>query len=198
MDADKPLVEKAVSGDLRAYEILILKYQKKIQRLISRMVKDTDAVQDIAQDTFIKAYQALHQFRGDAQFYTWLYRIAINTAKKYLVDCRRNPVISENSLKNSDEDETFGSLASSTDETPESLMATKELASLLNSSIEALSDDLKQAILLREIDGLTYDEIAIVMDCPIGTVRSRIFRARESIATNLKPFLDMSSGNKRW
>jgi RNA polymerase sigma-70 factor, ECF subfamily len=119
LDADKLLVEKAVSGDLRAYEILILKYQKKIQRLISRMVKDTDAVQDIAQDTFIKAYQALHQFRGDAQFYTWLYRIAINTAKKYLVDCRRNPVISENALKNPNEDETFGSLASSTDETPD-------------------------------------------------------------------------------
>lgn len=197
MDADKLLVEKTISGDLRAYEVLILRYQKKVQRVIGRMVKDADIVQDLAQDTFLKAYQALHQFRGDAQFYTWLYRIAINTTKKHLYDLRRNPVIIENALKISDEDETFVELVNSTEDTPESLMATKELASALYSSIELLSDDLKQSFMLREIDGLTYDEIAIAMDCPIGTVRSRIFRAREFISGRLKPYLD-SAKDRRW
>ncbi|MDR6214672.1 RNA polymerase sigma factor RpoE [Paracidovorax wautersii] len=198
-DSDFQLVERTLAGDQRAYELLVIKYQRRIERLIGRMVRDVDLVPDIAQETFIRAYRALHQFRGDAQFYTWLYRIAVNTAKKALVDMKRNPVISENALRNGDdEDETSrpgNELIS--DETPETVLAAQEIAAAVNSAMEALPEDLRQAVTLREIEGLTYEEIAVAMSCPIGTVRSRIFRAREAISAKVRPLLESQSG-KRW
>ena len=199
MDSDAVLVQRTVAGDQRAFELLVIKYQRRIQRLIARMVRDVDLVEDIAQESFIRAYRALPQFRGEAQFYTWLYRIAVNTAKKALMDMKRDPVVTQTALKSSDdEDETFGlenDLSSS--ETPESALQAKEIAQAVNAAIEALPEELRQAVTLREIEGLSYEEIAQAMDCPIGTVRSRIFRAREAISTRLKPMLDNQSG-KRW
>ena len=199
-DSDLQLVERTVAGDQRAFELLVLKYQRRIERLIARMVRDTDLVQDIAQETFIRAYRALHQFRGEAQFYTWLYRIAVNTAKKALVDLRRNPVITESALRGgSDDDDETSSLGVelTSDETPETVLAAQEIAAAVNAAMEALPEELRQADTLREIEGLSYDEIAAAMDCPIGTVRSRIFRAREAISQRVKPLLDKQSG-KRW
>jgi len=197
-DPDLLLVERANAGDQRAYGLLVLKYQRRIQRLIGRMVRDVDLVEDIAQETFIRAYRALHQFRGDAQFYTWLYRIAVNTAKKALLELKRDPTVSESFLAGDDEDETSWQKNEPTsDETPESVLAAKEIAAVVNAAMEALPDDLRQAIALREIEGLSYDEIAAAMDCPIGTVRSRIFRAREAISDKVKPLLDKQTG-KRW
>lgn len=194
------LVERTVAGDHKAYELLVIKYQRRIERLIGRMVRDSDLVEDIAQETFIRAYRALSQFRGEAQFYTWLYRIAVNTAKKALVDLKRNPVVSESTLRGGgdEEDETSSvenELTSA--ETPETVLAAKEIAAAVNSAMEALPDELRQAVTLREIDGLSYEEIAEVMNCPIGTVRSRIFRAREAISAKVKPMLENQSG-KRW
>jgi RNA polymerase sigma-70 factor, ECF subfamily len=156
-------------------------------------------VQDIAQETFIRAYRALPQFRGESAFYTWLYRIAVNSAKKALADLKRDPVILESAFAQRDEeDETSRGAAELTDgETPESLLASKEIAATVNAAIEALSDDLRQAITLREIEGLSYEEIAEAMNCPIGTVRSRIFRAREAIAERLRPHIEAKEG-KRW
>lgn len=191
-------MQRTVAGDQRAYGLLVLKYQKRIQRLIGRMVRDVDLVEDIAQDTFIRAYKALHQFRGDAQFYTWLYRIAINTAKKSLLDLKRNPTVSENFSDSADEDETSRRKPELTsEETPESALAAKEIAGVVNAALDALPADLKQAITLREIEGLSYEEIAEVMECPIGTVRSRIFRAREAVSQKIKPLLEKQTG-KRW
>lgn len=191
-------MQRTVAGDQRAYSLLVLKYQKRIQRLIGRMVRDVDLVEDIAQDTFIRAYKALHQFRGDAQFYTWLYRIAINTAKKSLLDLKRNPTVSENFSDSADEDETSRRKPELTsEETPESALAAKEIAGVVNAALDALPADLKQAITLREIEGLSYEEIAEVMECPIGTVRSRIFRAREAVSQKIKPLLEKQTG-KRW
>ncbi len=198
-DADALLVERVKQGDVRAFEMLVVKYQRRIERLIGRMVRDVDLVQDIAQETFIRAYRALPQFRGDSAFYTWLYRIAVNTAKKALVDLKRDPLVSENSFAGPDDgDETSRVENELTDgETPEALLASKEVAGAVNAAIEALSEDLRQAITLREIEGLSYEEIAEVMNCPIGTVRSRIFRAREAIAARLRPLLDTRDG-ERW
>ena len=198
-DADSLLVERVKQGDQRAFEMLVIKYQRRIERLIGRMVRDVDLVQDIAQETFIRAYRALPQFRGDSAFYTWLYRIAVNTAKKALVDLKRDPLVSENSFAGPDDgDETSRVENELTDgETPEALLASKEVAGAVNAAIEALSEDLRQAITLREIEGLSYEEIAEVMNCPIGTVRSRIFRAREAIAARLRPLLDTRDG-ERW
>ncbi|ADX45125.1 RNA polymerase sigma factor RpoE [Paracidovorax avenae] len=198
-DSDLQLVERTVSGDQRAYGLLVVKYQRRIERLIGRMVRDSDLVQDIAQETFLRAYRALHQFRGEAQFYTWLYRIAVNTAKKALMDIKRNPVISENALRGGeDEDETSRiGHELTTDETPETVMAAQEIAAAVNTAMEALPEDLRQAVTLREIEGLTYEEIAEVMQCPIGTVRSRIFRAREAISARVRPLLEKQTG-KRW
>lgn len=198
-DADALLVERVKRGDVRAFEMLVVKYQRRIERLIARMVRDTDLVQDIAQETFIRAYRALPQFRGESAFYTWLYRIAVNTAKKSLVDLKRDPLVSETSLAGQgDDDETSRVENELTDgETPEALLASKEVAGAVNAAIEALSEDLRQAITLREIEGLSYEEIAEVMSCPIGTVRSRIFRAREAIAARLRPLLDTREG-ERW
>jgi RNA polymerase sigma-70 factor (ECF subfamily) len=200
-DPDQVLVERTVAGDQRAYELLVIKYQRRIERLIGRMVRDTDLVQDIAQETFIRAYRALAQFRGEAQFYTWLYRIAVNTAKKALVDLKRDPVVSESALRGGggdDDDETSGvENELTTAETPETVLAAKEIAAAVNSAMEALPEELRQAVTLREIEGLSYEEIADVMNCPIGTVRSRIFRAREAISAKVKPMLENQSG-KRW
>lgn len=198
-DSDLQLVERTVAGDQRAYELLVIKYQRRIERLIARMVRDPDLVQDIAQETFLRAYRALHQFRGEAQFYTWLYRIAVNTAKKALVEMRRDPVMLESALHVSDEDdETFRVRNEpSTDETPETVMAAQEIAAAVNAAMDALPEDLRQAVTLREIEGLSYEEIAAAMNCPIGTVRSRIFRAREAISAKVKPLLERQSG-KRW
>jgi RNA polymerase sigma-70 factor (ECF subfamily) len=198
-DADALLVERFKRGDVRAFEMLVVKYQRRIERLIARMVRDTDLVPDIAQETFIRAYRALPQFRGESAFYTWLYRIAVNSAKKALTDMKRDPVISEAALAaRDDDDETSRSATELTSgETPESLLASKEIAATVNSAIEALSEDLRQAIVLREIEGLSYEEIAEAMNCPIGTVRSRIFRAREAIAERLRPHIEAKDG-KRW
>jgi RNA polymerase sigma-70 factor, ECF subfamily len=199
-DADSALVERVKLGDQRAFEMLVVKYQRRIERLIGRMVRDTDLVQDIAQETFIRAYRAIPQFRGDSAFYTWLYRIAVNTAKKALMDMKRDPVITESALGGAggEDDETSRVENELTDgATPESVLASKEIAQTVNLAIEALSEDLRQAVTLREIEGLSYEEIAEAMNCPIGTVRSRIFRAREAIAARLKPLLDTRDG-ERW
>jgi RNA polymerase sigma-70 factor (ECF subfamily) len=198
-DVDVLLVDRARRGDKVAFEMLVIKYQRRIERLISRMVRDADLVQDVAQETFIRAYRAMPQFRGDSAFYTWLYRIAINTAKKALVDLRRDPLVSESSLGKGEEGEETSRVENElTDgETPEALLASKEIAAAVNAAIAALSEDLRQAITLREIEGLSYEEISDVMNCPIGTVRSRIFRAREAIAAKLRPLLDTRDG-ERW
>jgi RNA polymerase sigma-70 factor (ECF subfamily) len=199
-DADALLVEQAKRGEHRAFEMLVVKYQRRIERLIARMVRDVDLVQDIAQESFIRAYRALPQFRGDSAFYTWLYRIAVNTAKKALVDLKRDPVVLESALAGSsdDDDETYRAERElSHGETPEAILASKEIGSAVNAAVAALSEDLRQAITLREIEGLSYEEIAEIMNCPIGTVRSRIFRARESIAQRLRPLLDTREG-ERW
>ena len=198
---DQMLVERTVAGDQRAFDLLVIKYQRRIERLIGRMVRDQDLIEDIAQETFIRAYRALGQFRGEAQFYTWLYRIAVNTAKKALVDLKRDPLVTEAALRgggSDDEDETSGMENELTRaETPETMLAAKEIANTVNSAMEALPEELRQAVTLREIEGLSYEEIAEAMNCPIGTVRSRIFRAREAISAKVKPLLENQSG-KRW
>ncbi len=188
-----------MAGDQRAYELLVIKYQRRIERLIGRMVRDVDLVEDIAQETFIRAYRALGQFRGEAQFYTWLYRIAVNTAKKALADLKRDPLITESALRGRDDDDETSSVENelTSPETPETVLAAKEIAAAVNSAMEALPEELRQAVTLREIEGLSYEEIAEVMNCPIGTVRSRIFRAREAISAKVKPLLENQSG-KRW
>jgi RNA polymerase sigma-70 factor (ECF subfamily) len=197
-DADAELVERARRGDMRAFEMLVVKYQRRIERLIGRMVRDTDLVQDIAQETFIRAYRALPQFRGESAFYTWLYRIGVNSAKKALADLKRDPLVLESARQNEEGEETSRVENELSDgETPEALLASKEIAAAVNAAIAALSEELRQAITLREIEGLSYEEIAEVMDCPIGTVRSRIFRAREAIALKLRPLLDTREGD-RW
>jgi RNA polymerase sigma-70 factor, ECF subfamily len=197
--SDAMLVERTIAGDQGAFELLVIKYQRRIQRLIGRMVRDVDLVEDIAQETFIRAYRALHQFRGEAQFYTWLYRIAVNTARKFLLELKRDPTVSENAFKSDDDgDETFwNGNEPIADETPESMLAAKEIAAAVNQALEALPEELRQALTLREIEGLTYEEISEVMACPIGTVRSRIFRAREAISGKVKPMLERQTG-KRW
>jgi RNA polymerase sigma-70 factor, ECF subfamily len=199
-DVDGPLVERVKLGDVKAFEMLVVKYQRRIQRLIARMVRDVDLVPDIAQETFIRAYRALPNFRGDSAFYTWLYRIAVNTAKKALMDLKRDPLVTESARASRDDDDDNTSrveneLASG--ETPDAVLASKQIASAVNFAMEALSEDLRQAITLREIEGLSYEEIAELMNCPIGTVRSRIFRAREAIALRLRPLLDTRDG-ERW
>ncbi len=199
-DVDAVLVDRVKQGDVRAFEMLVVKYQRRIERLIGRMVRDVDLVPDIAQETFIRAYRAMPQFRGESAFYTWLYRIAVNTAKKALGELKRDLLVTESARIGRDEDgdETSRVENELTDgETPEALLASKQIASAVNSAIEDLSDDLRQAVTLREIEGLSYEEIAEAMGCPIGTVRSRIFRAREAIAERLAPLLDKRSG-ERW
>ena len=198
-DTDLMLVERTVAGDQKAFELLVIKYQRRIERLIGRMVRDVDLVEDIAQETFIRAYRALAQFRGEAQFYTWLYRIAVNTAKKALVDLKRDPLVSQSALRGGDDEDETSSVENelTSAETPETVLAAKEIAAAVNSAMEALPEELRQAVTLREIEGLSYEEIAEVMSCPIGTVRSRIFRAREAISAKVKPMLENQTG-KRW
>ncbi len=204
VDADLDLVTLAQGGDQKAYNLLVIKYQRRIERLIGRMVRDVDIVQDIAQETFIRAWRAIHNFRGDAQFYTWLYRIAVNSAKKHLMDVKRDPVITEAALRGADGDDDETSYAdhplnnrSSDGETPESAYAAKEIAQAVNAAMDDLPEELRQAITLRELEGLSYEEISEMMSCPIGTVRSRIFRAREAISARIKPMLQKQT-TKRW
>jgi RNA polymerase sigma-70 factor (ECF subfamily) len=179
--------------------MLVVKYQRRIERLIARMVRDTDLVEDIAQETFIRAYRALPNFRGESAFYTWLYRIGANTAKKALLGLKRDPLVTEAALASMDDDDGSSRVENemTSGETPETLMASRQVAETVNEAIEALSEDLRQAITLREIEGLSYEEISDMMNCPIGTVRSRIFRAREAIASKLRPLLDTRQG-ERW
>ena len=198
-DVDAPLVERVKQGDVKAFEMLVVKYQRRIERLVGRMVRDVDLIPDIAQETFIRAYRALPQFRGDSAFYTWLYRIAVNTAKKQLMELKRDPLVTESARASRDDDDETSVVENEPSDsgTPEAILASKQIASAVNFAVEALSDELRQAITLREIDGLSYEEIAEVMACPIGTVRSRIFRAREAIAARLRPMLDARAG-ERW
>ena len=198
-DADGPLVERVKLGDVKAFEMLVVKYQRRIERLIGRMVRDVDLVPDIAQETFIRAYRAIPKFRGESAFYTWLYRIAVNTAKKALMELKRDPLITESARASRDDDDETSRVENeqSDGETPDAVLASKQIAAAVNFAIEALSDELRQAITLREIEGLSYEEIAEMMNCPIGTVRSRIFRAREAIALRLRPLLDTRDG-ERW
>ena len=196
-DVDADLVDRVQRGDKRAFDLLVLKYQRKIIRLLSRMVREPSEVEDVAQEAFIKAYRALPQFRGDSAFYTWLYRIAINTARNWQAANNRRPM--KSSVVESEDDETFDQIDNLTDiSTPESLMASRQVVDTVNTAIEALPEDLRTAIVLREIEGLSYEDIAQTMNCPIGTVRSRIFRAREAIAAQLRPVLEAGTEQSRW
>jgi RNA polymerase sigma-70 factor, ECF subfamily len=195
-EVDQQLVLRAQQGEKRAYELLVMKYQRKLGRLLSRFVRDPAEVEDVTQEAFIKAYRALPSFRGDSAFYTWLYRIAINTAKNYLVAMgRRAPTSTGLDLEDAENLEDADQLRDTS--TPESELQGKEIAATVNKAMDALPEDLRTAITLREIEGLSYEEIASVMNCPIGTVRSRIFRAREAIATELRPLLGTDE-NRRW
>lgn len=187
-ESDQQLVERVQAGDKRAFDLLVLKYQHKIFSLISRYVKDADEVQDVAQEAFIKAYRALPRFRGDSAFYTWLYRIAVNTAKNYLVSRNRRPPSSDVEV----EDAEFfdGPSALKQIENPETLLYGQELKQVVELALESLPEDLRVALTLREFDGLSYEDIANVMECPVGTVRSRIFRAREAIDIRVKAQMD--------
>ena len=195
-DVDQLLVERAQRGDKRAFELLVEKYQRKLARLVSRLVRDPGEAEDVTQEAFIKAYRALPSFRGDSAFYTWLYRIGINTAKNYLVAMgRRAPTSTEADAEEAERFEDGEQLRDIN--TPESLLLSKEIGATVNAAIDALPEELRSAIQLRELEGMSYEEIAKLMDCPIGTVRSRIFRAREAIAERLKPLLD-TAADKRW
>ena len=195
-EVDQQLVERAQRGDKRAFELLVTKYQRKLGRLLSRMVRDPAEVEDVTQEAFIKAYRALPAFRGDSAFYTWLYRIAINTAKNYLVALgRRAPTTTEFNHEDAENFEEAEALRDAA--TPESELHGKQIAATVNRAMDALPEDLRTAITLREIEGLSYEEIASLMNCPIGTVRSRIFRAREAIAAELRPLLGTDE-NRRW
>jgi RNA polymerase sigma-70 factor (ECF subfamily) len=185
---DRQLVEKVQAGDKRAFDLLVLKYQAKILALVSRYVQDSHEVQDVTQEAFIKAYRALPRFRGDAAFYTWLYRIAINTAKNHLVSRGRRPPGTDVEIEDAEYYEAGGALRDQ--ENPENQLFRAELEEVVNTAIKELPDDLRAAVTLREFDGLSYEDIADIMDCPVGTVRSRIFRAREAIDTRVQAQLD--------
>lgn len=195
-EIDQLLVERAQRGEKHAFELLVAKYQRKLARLLARFIRDPAEVEDVAQEAFIKAYRALPSFRGDSAFYTWLYRIGINTAKNHLVAIgRRAPTATE---FDTEEAEGFSDGEQLRDiNTPENVMMSKEIAGTVNATMEALPEELRTAIQLREIEGLSYEEIATIMNCPIGTVRSRIFRAREAIAEKLRPLIDARK-DRRW
>ena len=195
-ELDRQLVERAQRGDKHAFGLLVSKYQRKLSRLLARFVKDQAEVEDVAQEAFVKAYRALPSFRGDSAFYTWLYRIGINTAKNYLLTVKRRAPTS--TLFDAEESENFEDAGLLQEvSTPENELMSRQVIEVVNSSLKQLPDDLRTALTLREIEGLSYEEIADVMNCPIGTVRSRIFRAREAIAENLRPLLGTSKEN-RW
>jgi RNA polymerase sigma-70 factor (ECF subfamily) len=195
-EIDQQLVERAQRGDKRAFELLVLKYQRKLGRLLSRFVRDPAEVEDVTQEAFIKAYRALPGFRGESAFYTWLYRIGINTAKNYLVALGRRAPTSTGF--DNEEAEGFEDADQLRDaNTPESELEGKEIAATVNRAMDALPKDLRTAITLREIEGLSYEEIATAMNCPVGTVRSRIFRARDAIAAELRPLLG-TDDDRRW
>ncbi|WP_345795770.1 RNA polymerase sigma factor RpoE [Castellaniella sp. MT123] len=195
-EVDLALVERVRRGDRHAFDLLVIKYQRKIMRLLSRMIHDPAEIEDVAQEAFIKAYRALPQFRGDSAFYTWLYRIAVNTARNWQSASFRRPATV--SPLEGEDGETFDQIDGLSDHsTPESMMASRQIAETVNEAIEALPDDLRTAIVLREIEGMSYEDIASTMQCPIGTVRSRIFRAREAIASRLRPIMDQDPAH-RW
>lgn len=196
-EIDQQLVERVRRGDKRAFELLVAKYQRKLARLLSRFIHDSAEVEDVAQEAFIKAYRALPSFRGDSAFYTWLYRIGINTAKNHLVATgRRVPVSSEVSMIDAEGQEEIEHQPPDIS-TPESVLMSKQVAQTVNTTLEELPEELRTALALREIEGLSYEDIAAVMNCPIGTVRSRIFRAREAMAEKLRPLLN-TQRNRRW
>ena len=190
------LSERAQRGDKAAFELLVAKYQRKLVRLLSRFIRDPTEVEDVAQEAFIKAYRALPSFRGDSAFYTWLYRIGINTAKNYLVAMgRRAPTVSETESADSEGSEESGQVPDYN--TPENELMSRQIAETVNRAVEDLPEELRTAITLRELEGLSYEDIAGIMNCPIGTVRSRIFRAREAIAEKLRPQLETRK-DRRW
>jgi RNA polymerase sigma-70 factor, ECF subfamily len=195
-EIDRQLVARAQRGDKRAFELLVEKYQRKLARLLSRFIRDPAEVEDVTQEAFIKAYRALPAFRGDSAFYTWLYRIGINTAKNYLMAMgRRAPTSTEVEAEEAEGFEEGEQLRDIN--TPESVLLSNEIARTVNATIESLPEELRRAIQMRELEGMSYEDIAQAMDCPIGTVRSRIFRAREAIAEQLRPLLGTSK-DKRW
>jgi RNA polymerase sigma-70 factor (ECF subfamily) len=195
-EIDRQLVTRAQQGDKQAFNLLVEKYQRKLARLLSRFIRDPAEVEDVTQEAFIKAYRALPAFRGDSAFYTWLYRIGINTAKNYLMAMgRRAPTSTEVEAEDAEGFEEGEQLRDIN--TPESLLLSNEIAETVNSTIEELPEELRRAIQMRELEGMSYEDIAQAMDCPIGTVRSRIFRAREAIAERLRPLLDTRK-DKRW
>lgn len=195
-DIDLLLVQRVQRGDKKAFDLLVLKYQRKLMRLVSRLVHDQAEAEDVVQDSFIRAYRALPQFRGDAAFYTWLYRIGINTAKNYLAAQKNRPRAAfENETEEGEIREQ--DFAMSDNNTPESILASKQIAATVNEAMAGLTEELRTAITLREVESLSYEEIAEMVGCPIGTVRSRIFRAREAIAAKLRPLLDLGA-EQRW
>jgi len=198
-DTDQVLVARVQAGDRGAFDLLVSKYHRKVLRLISRLVRDPAEVEDIAQETFIKAYRALPQFRAESAFYTWLYRIAVNTAKNYLSASNRRPIPMSDLMRADDEDDSPSAIFEPSVDvhTPDSVLLSREIAKTVEQAMEALPADLRTAVTLREIEGLSYEEIAAAMNCPIGTVRSRIFRARDAIAERLRPLLD-TPDDKRW
>lgn len=195
VDVDSALVERVKRGDREAFGLLVSKYQRRIFRLLSRFIRDPAEVEDVAQEAFIKAYRAIPGFRGESAFYTWLYRIAINAAKNWLSAKRLVPL----PVSSDGDDDEDWALAMNTaqNETPESLLASRQVGEAIGRAVAELPEELATAIQLREIDGLSYEEIAQVMQCPVGTVRSRLFRAREAIAARMRPLIDAPK-DKRW
>ena len=195
-EVDQQLVERVQGGDKHAFDLLVIKYQRKLARLLSQYIRDPAEVEDVVQEAFIKAYRAMPSFRGDSAFYTWLYRIGINTAKNFLVSQgRKLPTLQ--GFDNEEAEDFEDNVLLKEVNTPESELMSQQIAQTVNQTLDSLPDELRTAIVLREIDGLSYEEIANIMNCPIGTVRSRIFRAREAISEQLRPLLGTSK-DKRW
>ncbi|WP_092485371.1 RNA polymerase sigma factor RpoE [Candidatus Ichthyocystis hellenicum] len=194
--SDKTLVLRVQEGDVASFELLVIKYQNRIIRLLNRLIRNQQEVEDIAQEVFIKAYRAIGNFRGDSAFYTWIYRIAINTGKNYLETLGKQNFIIKDITIDDDKNNNHEEYVSNID-TPELELMSKQTANIINKVTQSLPNELREALVLREVEGLSYDDIAAIMECPVGTVRSRIFRAREAISVKLKPFLESPRG-KRW